>query len=120
MATRFDRLSIKDGLSQSVVNSIIQDSKGFLWFATVDGLNRFDGYSFKIFRNDPNNAASISNNYITTLYEDAQGRLLIGTRGGGLNRLDPDTERFTHFTHNPSDPNSLSHNSVRSFFADTN
>ncbi|NQZ12050.1 MAG: GGDEF domain-containing protein, partial [Algicola sp.] len=116
--TRFEHLSIKDGMSQSVVYSIIQDSKGFLWFATGDGLNRYDGYGFKVFHHDPQNPASISNNLTTTLYEDSKGLLWVGTRGGGLNVFNPSTESFSHFTHNPSDPNSLSHDSVRSFFAD--
>ncbi|MFT4929437.1 MAG: hypothetical protein ACI8WB_005570, partial [Phenylobacterium sp.] len=84
--TRFDRLSVEHGLSQSSVLSIVQDRKGFLWFATQDGLNRYDGYSFKVFRHNPDDAHSISGNSINTLTIDSAGVLWIGTLGGGLNR----------------------------------
>ncbi len=119
-ATRFDHLTIENGLSQSVVNSILQDKKGFLWFATNDGLNRYDGYNFKVFRHDPHNPTSISNNLTTKLYEDPKGRLWVGTRGGGLNRLNTDTERFVHFRHDPTDPSSLSYDNVSALFAEEN
>ncbi|MFT4924827.1 MAG: signal transduction histidine kinase/ligand-binding sensor domain-containing protein [Phenylobacterium sp.] len=115
--TRFDRLSIKDGLSQSGVLSIVQDSKGFLWFATQDGLNRYDGFTFKVFRHYPQNPGSISNNHINTLYKDSKDQLWIGTRGG-LNRFDTNTERFVYFKHQPSDPHSLSHDNVMSISQD--
>lgn len=58
----FDQLNTRDGLSQSTINYILQDSSGFLWFATDDGLNRYDGYSFKVFRNEAANLRSISSN----------------------------------------------------------
>ncbi|NQZ05793.1 MAG: response regulator [Algicola sp.] len=111
---RFDHLSIEDGLSQNSVMSILQDHQGFLWFATQDGLNRYDGYSFKIFRHNPNDPHSISSNLITTLFEDSKGRLWIGTHGGGINRFNANTKRFDRFKHDDSDPKSLSNNNIRS------
>jgi ligand-binding sensor domain-containing protein len=62
--------------------SIVQDRKGFLWFATQDGLNRYDGYSFKVFRHNPDDRHSISDNSINTLTIDSAGVLWIGTLGG--------------------------------------
>jgi ligand-binding sensor domain-containing protein/signal transduction histidine kinase len=87
-ATRFERLSVEQGLSQSSVNCILQDRQGFLWFGTEDGLNRYDGYSFTVFkprRGDPN---SLSHNFISALYEDRDGSLWVGSESGGLDRYD--------------------------------
>ena len=81
-----------------------------MWFGTQDGLNFFDGYSFVTYRNDPNDSTSISNNYIQTLFEDQQGQLWIGTRGGGLNRFDRKTKIFEHYTNNENIPSSLPNN----------
>ena len=115
---KFNHLSIEDGLSQATVYSILQDHKGFMWFGTADGLNRYDGYSFEIFRNDPLDSTSISNNEIRCLYEDRSNRLWIGTLGGGLNLYDPKTKSFLIYKNDPSNPSSLSHNKVWSIFQD--
>ncbi|MFT4924234.1 MAG: signal transduction histidine kinase/ligand-binding sensor domain-containing protein [Phenylobacterium sp.] len=115
---RFDRLSIADGLSQNTVYSISQDNKGFMWFATMDGLNRYDGYEFKVYRNNPTDPWSLSENNLRCLYLDSGGNLWIGTLGGGLNRYDADSDSFIRYQHDPSDPFSLSHNSVRSIHED--
>ena len=117
-AARFEHLTVEDGLSQVTVYANLQDHQGFMWFGTQDGLNRYDGYTFKVFRHDPQIPGSISDNYIKTLYQDSKGRLWIGTRGGGLNRFDADTEHFIYFKHNTSDPHSLSHNEVNAIFED--
>ncbi|MFT4926455.1 MAG: ligand-binding sensor domain-containing protein/signal transduction histidine kinase [Phenylobacterium sp.] len=116
--TRFDHLTIENGLSQNTVSSILQDSQGFLWFATQDGLNRYDGYSFKVFRHDPQDSGSLSANWVETLYEDSKGTMWIGTLGGGLNQYDPSTERFLRFEHDKSNPQSISHNNVWSIVED--
>jgi two-component sensor histidine kinase/ligand-binding sensor domain-containing protein len=105
---KFTRFQIEDGLSQSAIRAIAQDSRGFMWFGTEDGLNRYDGFNFKIFRHDPENADSLSLNYISVICADRKGHLWIGTEGGGLNRLDPGAERFIRFRSNPEDPAGLS------------
>ena len=115
---RFKRISIEDGLSQSSVTCILQDRKGFMWFGTQDGLNRYDGYEFWIYIHNPDDLSSISDNYIWCIYEDRSGVLWIGTYGGGLNRFNPITGRFTHYKHKPANPNSLSHNDVRAIYED--
>ena len=91
----FRALTIEDGLSQGMVNAIIQDKYGFMWLATKDGLNRYDGYSFTVFRHDPEDSTTVRNNYIYTLLEDKQGRLWVGT-AEGLDLFDPKTETFMH------------------------
>ncbi|MCJ8267817.1 MAG: hypothetical protein MJK04_00265 [Psychrosphaera sp.] len=114
--THFERLSIEDGLSQNTVFSILQDSQGYIWFGTADGLNRYDGYTFKVFRHNPQDVGTISNNFITSLYKDSKGRLWVGTWGGGLNRFDADTQRFIQFKHDVSNPKSISNDSILSIF----
>jgi len=115
---RFEHLTPETGLSQSVVVDILQDQQGFLWLATQDGLNRYDGYDFKVFRYDPRDPASLNSNNILSIDIDANGRLWIGTNSGGLNRYDPGTGQFAHYVHNPADPNSLSENSVTAVLVD--
>jgi ligand-binding sensor domain-containing protein/signal transduction histidine kinase len=115
---RFSSLSINHGLSQSVVSVTYQDSRGYLWFGTQDGLNRYDGYTFTIFRPDPDDPSSISDRMINDIIEDEQGGLWVGTTLGGLNRYDHLTEMFTHFFSDPANPDSLSGNCVRSLELD--
>ena len=86
-STRYERLTTASGLSQSTINKIIQDKNGFLWFATADGLNRYDGYSFTVFRNDPNDNKTLSGSDISTFCEDDEGNLWVGTRNAGLNKI---------------------------------
>ncbi|MBX2990419.1 MAG: hypothetical protein KF749_04525 [Bacteroidetes bacterium] len=109
---RFVPLNADDGLSQNTINSIYQDRSGFIWFGTQDGLNRYDGHTFKTYRHEPGNANSLSNNYIWAIHEDHQRILWIGSFGGGLTRFDPATEVFTNFTHDAKNPQSLSNNNV--------
>ena len=73
--TRFEHLGIKDGLSQSAVRGILQDSQGFMWFCTQDGLNRYDGYRFTVYRNDPTDPTSISDSRVTCILEDSEDDL---------------------------------------------
>ena len=82
---QFNSLSVKDGLSQHDVSKVLQDSEGFIWIATYDGLNRYDGYRIENFFHDNNNMASLSSNRIRTLFEDQKKRIWIGTDGYGLN-----------------------------------
>ncbi len=115
---RFEHISLEQGLSQSVVLCILQDSKGFMWFGTQDGLNRYDGYEFTVYKHDPENPNSLSDNFIQSLYEDQSGALWIGTNGGGLDRFDRETEQFIHYQHDPNDPHSLSNNQIWSVYQD--
>ncbi|WLT32415.1 two-component regulator propeller domain-containing protein [Geothrix sp. PMB-07] len=85
------------GLSQSTVYCSLQDSRGFLWFGTEDGLNRYDGVRFKVFRREEGNPASLGGNWVTSLVEDPHRNLWIGTMAGGINRLDRATERIQRF-----------------------
>ncbi len=114
---RFKRISLEDGLSQSVVRAIMQDRHGFMWFATEEGLNKYDGYTFTVFKHDPNDPLTLSNNVIYSLAEDNVGALWVGTEHG-LNRLDPITETFTRYQHDPENPNSLSGNFIWSVYVD--
>ncbi len=113
---RFEHISLEQGLSQSVINVIFQDSMGFLWIGTEDGLNRYDGYGFKVYKPDENNEGSLSNRWITSIVEDKDGYIWIGTRQGGLNRFDPRSGLFTVFKHDPTDKNSLSNNRINTLF----
>ncbi|ACU02729.1 hybrid sensor histidine kinase/response regulator transcription factor [Pedobacter heparinus] len=90
----FRHYQVENGLSYNSVICSLQDKKGFLWFGTKDGLNRFDGYTFKIFRNDPDNPESIGNNFIHSLYEDKNQTIWIGTLTG-LYKYDPLKESFS-------------------------
>src|SRR5829696_8703489 len=115
---KFEHLDINAGLSQNHILCILQHSRGFMWFGTSDGLNRFDGYKFTIYKNDAKDSNSISNNYISGIVEDANGIIWISARGGGLNRYDKEKDKFTHFKHNPKDPNSISSNLATSISKD--
>jgi ligand-binding sensor domain-containing protein/signal transduction histidine kinase len=115
---RFSRLDLKDGLSQSVVMAILQDDRGFLWFGTQDGLNRYDGSAFRVYRPDPTDPYSINDIWINCLTQDRSGMIWIGTRQGGLNRFDPHTGQFIHYLHDPDDPHSLSDNQILSLHED--
>jgi ligand-binding sensor domain-containing protein/signal transduction histidine kinase len=113
---RFETLSVENGLSQSTVRAIVQDLQGFLWFGTDDGLNKYDGYSFVLYKHDPENKDSLSNSTITALYLDRQGELWIGT-ASGLDHYNHD-ETFSHYQHDPANPDSLSGTSVSAIVED--
>lgn len=100
--TRYERLTTASGLSQSTINKIIQDKKGFLWFATADGLNRYDGYSFSVFRNDPSDNKTLSGSDISTVCEDDEGNLWVGTRNAGLNKINIKTGSVIRFSRGPN------------------
>jgi ligand-binding sensor domain-containing protein len=95
--TRFEHYTTNEGLSHSKVNCIIQDRRGFLWIATNEGFCRYDGIRFTVYRWKPLDMHGLSAPLVRTLYEDRQGCIWIGTENGGLDCLDPATERITHF-----------------------
>ncbi len=115
----FEKLNIENGLSQNTGNCVFQDSQGFLWLGTEDGLNRYDGVRIKVYRPSPNDPFSLSDGYILSIGEGSQGDLWIGTLNGGLNRYVRDLDRFEHYRHEPENPMSLSHDSVQVVFCDS-
>jgi ligand-binding sensor domain-containing protein len=103
---RFGHLTTNDGLSQGYVTAILQDRRGFMWFATRDGLNRYDGNAFVVYKHNPNDPGSLSSNFIEDLVEDDHGYLWISTNTG-VNKFDPISDRFTRYFHDPKNPNSI-------------
>lgn len=91
---QFDHYAVKDGISQSEILCILQDSEGYMWFGSQNGLNKFDGYSFENYFSDPSDTTTISNSWIFDITEDDNGFLWIGTKGG-LNKFDKKTGLFT-------------------------
>lgn len=106
----FAHLDVNSGLSQSNVLCILQGSRGFMWFGTQDGLNKYDGYSITVYRRDSQDSNSLSRNYINDISEDKNGNLWIATWGGGLNKYDRQKDRFVHFKNDPLNSNSISGN----------
>ncbi len=116
---KFERLTIDDGLSQSSVFAIVQDKRGLMWFGTWDGLNKYDGYRFTVYRHNPEDPTSLSDNEIRALYEDSQGVLWIGTMNG-LSRFDREKERFINYRHDPDTPASLGGAKIHAIAEDQN
>lgn len=115
---RFQKISLEEGLSQGIVNVILQDRQGFIWFGTQDGLNRYDGYNFKVYKSNSEDPASLSDNWIESLFEDKDGYIWIGTYQGGLNKYDPLTDTFTHFIFNPNNPASIGSGTIYAILQD--
>ena len=109
---RFTSVSTNNVRLQTFTWSIVQDHYGFLWFGTVDGLFRHDGYNLKTYRHDASNPNSLSENFIRSVYRDRSGMLWIATISGGLDKLDPAKDTVTHYRHDPGNPQSLSNNDV--------
>jgi ligand-binding sensor domain-containing protein len=110
--------NINDGLSQNAANDVIQDSKGYIWIATQDGLNKFDGYRFKVFRRHQNNKSSLTDNLIFSICADGDSAIWVATQRG-LSRYSYKTDDFKSFFSDPADPYSLYTNSVRYVFTDS-
>jgi signal transduction histidine kinase/DNA-binding response OmpR family regulator/ligand-binding sensor domain-containing protein len=91
---KLDELTIEDGLTQGMIHDILQDSLGFMWFATKDGLNRYDGYDFKLYSHFPADSFSLSGHVVNVLFEDSFGRIWVGTHNNGLNVFDRTRARF--------------------------
>ena len=106
-----DVLSVEQGLSSTHASVLLQDRQGFVWIGTLGGLNRYDGYQIKVFRNLPGDSTSLPSNIITALHQDRQGVLWVGTTMG-LSRFNPLDETFTSYMNKPGNPKSLSHNLV--------
>ncbi len=116
----FKHLNVESGLSQSSVLAIAQDAKGFIWFGTRSGLNKYDSQSFKIYNNEKNNKKSISSSaYLSAILGLKDGSLLVGTQQG-LNKYNEAGDNFDRYAHDDQDPNSLSNSKVNCIFQDKN
>ncbi len=116
-SVRFKHYSLEHGLSQTSVLCGLQDSEGYMWFGTRDGLNRFDGYEFEVFVHQGEDPKSISHNWIRCIYEDSKGFLWLGT-DNGLNKYSKEAETFIAFQHDQSLPYSISGNLIRDIIED--
>ncbi len=116
---KFEHLVIEEGLSHNWTKCIKKDSKGFLWVGTMNGLNRYDGKTFKIFKSDESVAESISDNFIQAIEEDKNGDLWVGTYSGGINRYNKFSEKFLSFEYIPNDSFSISANRIYSVLNDS-
>ncbi len=112
---QFESITINDGLSLSSVYCVFKDSKGFMWFGTEDGLNRFDGKNFKIFRANPYDTNSISYKWIESVFEDSNSNLWFGSKGG-LTFYNPVTEKFIQYKQNKSGYNRISNDTITTIF----
>ncbi len=109
----YESISTAQGLSQGMIFDMLQDEDGFIWVGTKNGLNRYDGYSFKVFVNDPYNSYSLSSNTIVKLFEDSKGRIWAGTENAGVNLYDKKSGVFYRIAHTPANAASLSGNGIR-------
>ena len=108
----FKRITIKDGLSNDVVSCMFKDSRGFIWFGTADGLNRYDGKNFKIYRHNKKDKYSIPGNAIIKIDEDKKGRLWIQAYNTAIACMDIHNEKFTNYYHSETDTNSIQYGSL--------
>jgi ligand-binding sensor domain-containing protein/signal transduction histidine kinase len=116
---RFQRITIAEGLSLSSVYCIFQDSKGFMWFGTEDGLNKYDGKNFKVYRPVPSNKNSLTYRWIEHILEDNSGNLWFGSRNG-LSYFNPRKELFVQYIHDPDILTSISNDTITKLFLDNN
>jgi len=103
---RFQNLSQEDGLSQTTIYNMMQDRKGFMWFGTQDGLNRYDGHEFKVYHNEPFDSTSIMDGWSWGIYEDSDAEVWVAL-STGIAKLDPATDTFTNYRHDPGDSMSV-------------
>jgi len=104
----FEHLSVEDGLPHTAVHSILQDPLGFMWFATDEGLAKYDGYKFHVYNHKPTNPNSLSESNILSLYQDSHANLWVTTLNHGINKFNPKTEIFVHYRHDESNPHRVS------------
>ena len=115
---RFHHITSTDGLSHPIVNDILQDSTGFMWFGTQNGLNRYDGYEMTTYRTRSEDPYSLSNNDINVILEDSQNELWVGTSGGGVHLYDQEGDRFHRIMGDPEDWTTLSDNTIWDIYED--
>ncbi|WP_297518419.1 two-component regulator propeller domain-containing protein [uncultured Clostridium sp.] len=115
----FNNITINEGLSQGSVDDIFQDSEGYMWFATNDGLNRYDGYDFKVFKGDSNDVNTIWPGLVSCIVEDKFGALWVGT-SGGLAKIDKKTFKVTRFYVDKADMSKISNHNIWDIYTDSN
>ena len=116
---RFERIGVDQGLPQSSVFAITQDTLGFMWFGTQDGLQKYDGYRFISYRNVPGDTTSLGYNRISKILCDSKGRLWVGGLLKGLNRYDPVSETFHRYKVDSLDPSALSDETINETYEDS-
>lgn len=114
---KFEQLS--EGLSEKSVTCILQDQKGFMWFGTRNGLNRYDGVEFKIYEFVYGDSTSLSGNFINSLVEDSVGNIWVGTLDAGLNLYDRERDIFIRYQPKAGDPDALSDNWISDLYSDS-
>ncbi len=114
----FEHITMEEGISQSTVLAVTQDQEGYLWLGTQEGLNRYDGYGFTVYKYDPFDNGSLSDNWITCLLTDREGNLWIGTSAGGLNYYDRSSNSFTKYRYDKDDPSSITDDRILSLYQD--
>jgi ligand-binding sensor domain-containing protein/methyl-accepting chemotaxis protein len=116
---KFDHITTEHGLSQATINCIYQDKKGFIWVGTNDGLNRYDAYSFIVYKNNPNDSLSISGNSIISIAEDDLSNLWIATRNDGLNYYDREVDKFKRYQYIPGNNSTINSNQLKKVIVDS-
>src|SRR3569623_1190543 len=115
---RFRNIGVSDGLSQSTGMDIVQDADGFIWIASQDGLDRYDGNGFRVYKHDRSDNWSLVSNKLRRLMVDRQGRLWVATDNGGLSRYDSRLDRFDNFLPDPKNPHALGSEFVAAILQD--
>lgn len=114
----FTHLRITNGLSNDNITSIAKDWEGFLWIGTKNGLNRFDGYDLRIYKNIHGDSTSLPQNHVTCILIDGHNNKWVGTLRAGLAKYNIDNDCFIHYSHNPKNANSISNNHIHAIFSD--
>ena len=116
---KFERLAIENGLSNNIAFGLTQDRKGFMWFATLDALIKYDGYTLTRYQNNPKDTNSLGDNIVMSVYEDHTGLIWVGTAGGGgVNSFDPQTGVWNRYPHDPKNTNSMGKGSIEGIAED--
>ena len=116
--TKFRHITVDDGLTQSSVPFMLRDKAGFMWIATGDGLSRYDGSSFEVFRNILDDSTTIASDNVHTMAQTPDGNIWMGFRKEGISVLNYKTKKFTHHKANDKNKNSLCSNDIRTIVAD--